>query len=82
MNPNFSSMGKKVASNSLWYEPVSVNVSSHFKQGTNILAVKATNNGGPGALIVQLEIISAEGKETIPCNRSFLEIFGTGTRRA
>ena len=54
--------GKKVASNSLWYEPVSVNVSSHFKEGTNILSVKATNNGGPGALIAQLEIISAEGK--------------------
>ena len=54
--------GKKVASNSLWYEPVSVNVSNHFQEGTNTLAVKATNNGGPGALIAQLEIISAEGK--------------------
>ena len=54
--------GKKVASNALWYEPVSVNVSNHFKEGTNTLAVKATNNGGPGALIAQLEIISAEGK--------------------
>jgi hypothetical protein len=54
--------GKKVASNALWYEPVSVSVSNHFQEGTNTLAVKATNNGGPGALIAQLEIISAEGK--------------------
>ena len=53
--------GKKVASNSLWYEPVSANVSNHFREGTNTLAVKATNHGGPGALIAQLEIISAEG---------------------
>ena len=54
--------GKKVASNALWYEPVSVNVSNHFQEGTNTLAVKATNKGGPGALLAQLEIISAEGK--------------------
>ena len=54
--------GEKVASNALWYEPVSVNVSNHFQEGTNTLAVKATNKGGPGALLAQLEIISAEGK--------------------
>ena len=54
--------GKKVASNALWYEPVSVIVSNHFQEGTNTLAVKATNKGGPGALLAQLEIISAEGK--------------------
>ena len=54
--------GEKVASNALWYEPVSVIVSNHFQEGTNTLAVKATNKGGPGALLAQLEIISAEGK--------------------
>ena len=54
--------GEKVASNALWYQPVSVNVSNHFQEGTNTLAVKATNKGGPGALLAQLEIISAEGK--------------------
>ena len=53
--------GKKVASNSLWYEPVSINTAKYFQKGQNILAVQATNNGGPGALIVQLEITPAKG---------------------
>ncbi|MDA7822315.1 DUF1549 domain-containing protein [Opitutales bacterium] len=55
--------GKKVASNKLWYEPALANVGTHFKKGTNVIAVKATNNGGPGALLVQLEITKADGKK-------------------
>jgi len=64
--------GEKVASNSLWYEPVSINTSKYFKKGENILAVQATNNGGPGALIAQLEIIPSSGaKQTHVTDKSW-----------
>ena len=55
--------GKQVASNQLWYEPATANLDSHFQKGVNIIAVQATNNGGPGALLVQLEITLADGKK-------------------
>ena len=65
--------GKKVASNTLWNEPVSINLNKNFVKGKNTIAVKATNNGGPGALIAQLNLVMPKGKkQSIPSDDSWL----------
>ena len=65
--------GKKVASNTLWNEPVSLNLKTNLAKGTNTIAVKAKNNGGPGALIAQLSLVMPKGKKlNIPSDESWL----------
>ena len=65
--------GIKVASNTLWNEPVSLNLKTNLAKGTNTIAVKAKNNGGPGALIAQLSLVMPKGKkQNIPSDESWL----------
>ena len=53
--------GKKVASSSEWSQPVTVDVSSALKEGSNEITVDATNEGGTGGFVLKLEMSHGGG---------------------
>lgn len=52
----FINNGRSAASGDDWESPVSADVASFVKEGVNVIAVKAVNDDGPGALIVRLKV--------------------------
>lgn len=52
--------GKKVLSGSQWERLETADVSRHFNEGTNVLAVQASNSGGPAAFVLQAVIKSTD----------------------
>ncbi|NQV27034.1 MAG: heme-binding protein [Rhodopirellula sp.] len=53
--------GKKVASSGEWSSPVTVDVSSALKEGSNEITVDATNEGGTGGFVLKLEMVHGGG---------------------
>ena len=53
--------GKKVASSSEWGQPVTVDVSSTLKDGSNEIIVDANNEGGTGGFVLKLEMTHEGG---------------------
>jgi hypothetical protein len=57
--------GHEIGSSPQWKEPVKANVTDKLKGGENVIAVQAKNNGGPGGLVVQLELEQEYGKKQL-----------------
>lgn len=54
--------GKKVLDSNNFTQPVFAEVINDLQRGKNIIAVRATNSGGPGGLLVKLDLESSEAK--------------------
>lgn len=57
--------GKQTLVNRGWRQPGAANVAPEIKAGENVLAVRATNRRGPGAVIVRLEMTFADGHRQV-----------------
>ncbi|MBI2806745.1 MAG: hypothetical protein HYX68_17335 [Planctomycetes bacterium] len=55
--------GQKVGSDAEWNTVERYNVAKHLIVGKNVLAIKATNQGGPAGLIARLHVKSAGKKD-------------------
>ena len=54
--------GQKIGEDGNWNSVETYQVAEHLRQGTNVLAIAATNQGGPGGAIAWLRAV-ADGKE-------------------
>src|SRR5688500_12889339 len=48
--------GQEVGSSHDWKKPVTVNVTKHLVQGSNVVALRGENDNGVAAVLAQLEI--------------------------
>lgn len=57
--------GKLVADNNEWSNPVGAEVAENLKTGTNVLAVRASNAGGPAGFLLKLNLNPAKGPRVV-----------------
>ena len=57
--------GEKVGEDGNWNSIETYNVVKHLKQGSNLLAITATNAGGPAGAIAWLRVATEDKKETV-----------------
>ena len=57
--------GKRVLTSGQWEEPVRADLKGKLRQGTNIVAVRARNDGGPAGLVVRIEVRTAGGETVV-----------------
>ena len=54
--------GKKIASGSNWANRHEVDITKHLRNGDNVLAVEASNEGATAGLVARIELVAANGK--------------------
>ncbi len=57
--------GKKVGSSSEWSTPVRIDILKHLRDGDNVVAVHARNQGGPAGFCAQVELTPKKGKRRV-----------------
>jgi len=70
--------GERIGSSRNWERPVFADLSAKLKQGRNVIAVKATNQGGPAGLMARLKIKRREGPSpTLESNANWVSSLET-----
>lgn len=54
-----------------WGQASSMNIRTFLRTGVNTLTVKATNTGGPGGLLIHMEVETASGKQVIATEKGW-----------
>ncbi|MFM8579702.1 MAG: c-type cytochrome [Planctomycetaceae bacterium] len=57
--------GKTVGESSSWEKPISVDITSHLKDGANDLLARVRNDGGPAGFSCRLLLTSADGSKRV-----------------
>lgn len=57
--------GEPALSNDNWQQPSQANVAKRLRTGRNEIVVRAKNNGGPGGVVLTLNLIGEDGKTTV-----------------
>ncbi|MDX1950677.1 MAG: c-type cytochrome [Verrucomicrobiota bacterium] len=69
--------GTQIGENKAWNDPSGINIRQKIREGENLLAFRARNEGGPGALIARLRLTYADGtQETIATDSSWKALKG------
>jgi putative heme-binding domain-containing protein len=65
--------GEMVVQHDTWEEPIREDITKRLKAGKNAIAIRATNQGGPGGFIGMIVIEAADGsKQTLVSDGSWL----------